>query len=98
MYSMPRRDSKYTNAWVRITGIVRAQRRPCHLCGYPIDYTLPPRHRLSFSCDHILSLKLGGTNVLANAAAAHLACNSRKGDGTRRIRRQLVVLQTSRRW
>lgn len=61
---------------------------PCHLCGQPIDYTLkwvvgPSGVRIpdpmSFVVDHVMPLKLGGSDTLENKAASHRACNSKKG-------------------
>jgi len=41
----------------------------CHLC-----------HQAgATSVDHIVPVAMGGTNDLANLAAAHLGCNSSKG-------------------
>jgi 5-methylcytosine-specific restriction endonuclease McrA len=41
----------------------------CYLCHLPGATTV----------DHLIPAHLGGTDDLANLAAAHLGCNSRKG-------------------
>jgi len=50
----------------------------CHLCGGAIDYSLDWRDPQSFVVDHIIPLSKGGPDTLANKAAAHRECNSRK--------------------
>ena len=59
--------------------IIARGKPPCHICGEPIDYDadwLDPR---SFVVDHKIPLAAGGTDTLANKAAAHRACNRSKG-------------------
>jgi 5-methylcytosine-specific restriction endonuclease McrA len=51
---------------------------PCHICGQPIDYTLRHPDPLSFVVDHLVPLARGGTDALANKAAAHRSCNATK--------------------
>lgn len=58
--------------------IAKAQ-PPCHICGRPIDYTLPASEELSFVVDHVIPLKLGGADTLTNKRPAHRICNARKG-------------------
>lgn len=68
-----------------IAKIVRKQvekGEPCHICEAPIDLTVPPRTRWSFSVDHITPRSKGGPSTLANALPAHYGCNSRRGNGT----------------
>jgi 5-methylcytosine-specific restriction endonuclease McrA len=57
---------------------IRKTRAACHICGHPIDYTLKTPHPQSFEVDHVIPLKRGGTDTLANKAAAHRECNSKK--------------------
>jgi len=49
-------------------------------CGQPIDTTLPPEHRLSFTADHPAALRHGGKLVAQALVPMHRGCNSRKGD------------------
>lgn len=48
----------------------------CHLCGGPVDWDTPPRHRLSKTRDHVIPLSCGGAHELANVRLAHYSCNS----------------------
>lgn len=52
----------------------------CHICGDPIDYTLPYLHPLEYVVDHIIPLAKGGPDRLSNKAAAHRSCNRSKSD------------------
>lgn len=64
-------------AWLKDQGL------PCHLCGQPIDYTLPARHPLSFEVDEIVPVSKGGSPIdRANVAPAHRICNQRRGNKT----------------
>lgn len=57
------------------------QRRPCHICGLPIDYSLPPGHPLAFECDEVLPVSLGGSPIdRNNVDAAHRCCNQWRGN------------------
>lgn len=51
----------------------------CWICKTIINVALPPRHRNSFSIDHVIPLVKGGDDVRSNVAPAHLGCNSSKG-------------------
>ena len=64
---------------------IAASKPPCYLCGEPIDYTLPYLHPMSFVVDHIIPLARAKDDAhrrqldtLANKAAAHRECNSKK--------------------
>ena len=75
---------------------VRARRRPCCLCGQPIDYTLDWPDPGSFSVQHIKSWKTHPHLRFdpANLDAAHLSCNgAEQGRGT-----GPALGSTSRRW
>jgi 5-methylcytosine-specific restriction endonuclease McrA len=52
----------------------------CQLCNSPIDLRLKSPDPMSFSIDHIVPVSLGGTHEQANLQAAHLVCNSRRGN------------------
>lgn len=51
----------------------------CHICGQPIDYTLPYLDPGEYVVDHLIPLTNGGPDTLANKAAAHRQCNRNKG-------------------
>lgn len=54
----------------------------CILCGQPIDDTLPPRHPMSRTLEHVTPIARGGTNDIDNIDFAHHSCNSSKGAKT----------------
>jgi len=60
---------------------LRSERRPCWLCGQPIDYTVDYPHPDAFVVDHKQSW-INHPELRedpANLAAAHARCNSSKG-------------------
>ena len=60
---------------------LKAQGLPCHLCGRPIDYSLPAGDPLSFEVDEIVPVSMGGSPIdRANVAPAHRICNQRRGN------------------
>lgn len=75
---------------------------PCHLCGKPIDYSLPAGHPMSYELDEIVPVSKGGDPLdPANVAPAHRLCNQAKGDGSRtgRSKAAFPAMQpTSREW
>lgn len=69
--------------WQRLRQNLKASRRPCCICGQPIDYNLTWPDPDSFSVQH---LKAWHTHPEsredpANLDAAHLGCNSSEGNG-----------------
>jgi 5-methylcytosine-specific restriction endonuclease McrA len=59
--------------------IARAQ-PACHICGDPIDYSLPHLDPRAYVVDHVIPLNRGGPDTLANKAASHRECNRAKSD------------------
>lgn len=60
---------------------VAAMGLPCHICGQPIDYSLPAGDPMSYELDELLPVSLGGSPIdPANVAPAHRACNQMKGN------------------
>lgn len=60
---------------------VRAMGLPCHLCGMPIDYSLPAGDPMSYELDEIVPVSKGGSPYdPGNVAPAHRICNQRKGN------------------
>ena len=56
-----------------------ARSRPdCHICGEPIDYSLPYLNPREYVVDHLVPLSRGGADHISNKAAAHRECNSKK--------------------
>ena len=59
---------------------VRAEGNPCHICGKPIDYSLPAGHPFSYELDEVVPVALGGDPLsYENCKASHRICNERKG-------------------
>lgn len=79
---MVRRNSTMQN---RMREYVRKRGGNCHICGNPIDYTIPyykPGTRIpnpdAFVADHDIPIDKGGRHDLTNAKPAHWSCNSTK--------------------
>ena len=54
---------------------------PCHLCGKPIDYSLPAGHPMCYELDEITPVSRGGDPFARdNVAPAHRICNQRRGN------------------
>lgn len=51
----------------------------CHLCGHPVDSTLPGRHPMGPTRDHLVPVSAGGMDDPANVRLAHQRCNSMRG-------------------
>lgn len=54
----------------------------CGICGEQVDMTLPPRHKMGATVDHLIPLSKGGTHSYENVQCAHRSCNSRKHAST----------------
>lgn len=60
---------------------LKAQGRPCWICGAPIDYSLPAGHPFSFEVDELVPISKGGNPLdKRNVDAAHRICNQRRGN------------------
>nr|DAS87252.1 MAG TPA: restriction endonuclease [Caudoviricetes sp.] len=68
---------------------------PCHLCGQPIDLSLPYTHPMSFTADHIDAIGTGG-NLHGTILQAHRKCNSARGK--RRLKSQINPPRTTIAW
>jgi 5-methylcytosine-specific restriction endonuclease McrA len=62
----------------RFRAIIARTKAACHICGGPIDYTLPYLDPMAFVIDHVIPLHKGGEDALTNIKAAHRSCNSKK--------------------
>ena len=75
--------SRYANGHARreARAWLKAQGLPCHICGQPIDYSLPAGDPMSFEVDEIVPVSRGGSPYdRANLAPAHRICNERRGN------------------
>ena len=60
---------------------VAAEGMPCHICGRPINYSLPPGDPMSFELDEIIPVSRGGDPLdRGNVAPAHRICNQKRGN------------------
>lgn len=82
-----------SRAYRKATARLRARSQVCHICGNPIDVTLPYTDPMSWTADHIIPRSKGG-HLLGEMKAAHRRCNSRRGNRPDRIEQ----LPTSRAW
>lgn len=69
---------------------VKSTQNICWICGDPIPRDVQWPDPLSFSLDHVAPRQQRPdlAHDPRNAKAAHLGCNSRRGNGSRRRRRQ----------
>lgn len=64
----------------RLLKRLRAEQRPCWICGLPIDYGAPAGNPLAFECDELVPVSRGGSPYdPANVDAAHRCCNNWRG-------------------
>lgn len=69
------------NARRKLRARLRAEGRPCHICGMPIDYALPAGDPWSFEVDELIPVSRGGDPLdYSNVDAAHRICNQRRGN------------------
>lgn len=69
----------------RIRAVLKQRGAPCHICGQPIDYSLPAGDPMSFEVDEIVPVSRyweGGYKSpeecaldISNCVAAHRSCN-----------------------
>ena len=86
--SNPRRSNG--NRRNKIRRALKERGAPCHICGMPIDYSLPAGDPMSFEVDEIIPVSRfwegGYPNAKAcaldihNCAAAHRICNQKRGN------------------
>lgn len=80
---MPSSNPRYADYQGRVNTRrwLRSQGRPCWICvafgkSGTIDYSLPARHPLSFECDELVPVSVGGSPYArSNVDAAHRCCN-----------------------
>lgn len=96
-------NPRRANGWRRtqLRNRLRDEGRPCHLCGRPIDYSLPAGDPMSFEVDELVPVSKGGDPLdYGNVDAAHRLCNQRRAckDLTAPRRARDLPCKTSRRW
>lgn len=91
-------NPRYKNGHRRRTlrARIKAQGRPCAICGGPIDYELPAGHPMSYELDEIIPVSKGGNPLdINNVQPAHRLCNQRKSN---KVKQKPVKLPRSRNW
>jgi hypothetical protein len=73
-----------------------ASDKTCCLCGDPIDNTLPPRHPMSRTLEHLIPIVRGGRHDMDNIAFAHYSCNASKKDKTLEEHKAWLAAQSER--
>ena len=78
----PRRSNSTKRNAIRTRLIARAAGLPvCHICGRPIDTTLPAGDPAAFEIDELIPVSKGGDPLdIANCAPSHRLCNQRRGN------------------
>lgn len=81
--------SKNTSKWQKIRRLAwdrdRRARAVCHICGQPIDYSIPASSApLAWEPDHVLAYAIAPELELDlnNIKASHRQCNRQRGTGT----------------
>ncbi len=66
----------------RLNANQRAKHLPCHICGQPIDYTLPHDAEMAYQYDHYhpLSTHPHLAEDPANGRSSHARCNKSRGN------------------
>ncbi len=72
-----KRDAYVADVWR--AKVYERDRYRCHICGKRLAMKQAAPHPKAPVIDHIIPLAAGGTHEMANVAAAHFICNSRKG-------------------
>ncbi|WP_307739011.1 HNH endonuclease [uncultured Parolsenella sp.] len=93
---------RYANGSARrkLRAWLKAQGRPCHICGRPIDYDLPAGDPMSFEVDELVPVSRGGSPLdRENVDAAHRICNQRRGNRMPGDERPMTLpIARSREW
>jgi 5-methylcytosine-specific restriction endonuclease McrA len=94
---MTRSLGRTGHRWRVMVAIVKSEESVCWICGQQIHLSLPARHPMSYSIDHVIPLHIAPDLALdrGNLRAAHLRCNVIRGN---RTRKNTIALRTSRKW
>ena len=78
---------------------------PCHICGQPIDYSLPARDPMSFELDEVVPVsafppeeRKAAACDERNVAPSHRICNERKGNKVNTGATAALAVRRSRDW
>lgn len=78
-------DPRGTRAWRRLREQVFSEETVCWRCGTWVDQTLPARHPMSRTADHLDAIANGGAGIpdRSRVRLSHWTCNSKRGKGIR---------------
>lgn len=78
-----------SSRWRRVRGMAwdrdRKAKAPCHICGQPIDYSIPASYsEEAWEPDHIIPVSKNRELELDlnNLGASHRRCNRARGNGS----------------
>lgn len=92
-------DPRFTRRYKRLAAWVYRAYDVCCICGGPVDKTLRFPDPKSRSLEHLTPIADGGDPYdPANAALAHLGCNSRKGQAMQHRGQRSSLGTPSRSW
>lgn len=92
-----RNDREYVRRRDALKRKTRTNGLPCHLCHKPIDCSLPWKHPMSFTADHLTPVGVGGS-MTGPLAPAHRSCNSRRQTTPIEQLKRVTTPRTSRQW
>lgn len=100
MSSRPDPRQRNGNARRKLRARLRAEDRPCHICGQPIVYSLPTGDPWSFEAEELVPVSRGGSPYdYGNVDAAHCICSQRRGNETPGdVARPLLPIRRTQLW
>jgi 5-methylcytosine-specific restriction endonuclease McrA len=77
-------DPRNTSRWRKLRREVLASEDTCHICGNPVDVTLPHRDPWAPQVDHIVPIWVDPTLALerSNVRLSHFRCNRARDNRT----------------
>jgi 5-methylcytosine-specific restriction endonuclease McrA len=97
---MTRSLGRTGHRWRVMVAIVKSEESVCWICGQQIHLSLPARHPMSYTVDHVIPLHIAPDLALqrGNLRAAHLRCNVIRSNKTRTKGVDSTTPKTSRKW
>lgn len=77
---MARNDRAYIAKRDQLRRVAKRNDLPCWICGQRFDWSLPWKHSMAFTADHVAPIAAGGS-MTGELRPAHRGCNSRRGVG-----------------